>query len=55
MVGERKTVLEVTRSYWSSQVVAHIGASAIQDTIGMLDQAHDYANAVAAIPPYYLR
>lgn len=52
-VAERKAILEFTRSHWSGQVVAHIGASAIRDAIEMLDHAHDHADAVAAIPPYY--
>ncbi|MFI6309528.1 dihydrodipicolinate synthase family protein [Nocardia fusca] len=52
-VAERKAVLEFTRSHWSGQVVAHIGTSAIGDAIELLDHAHDHADAVAAIPPYY--
>lgn len=52
-VAERKAVLEFTRSHWSGQVVVHIGTSALGEAIELLDHAHDHADAVAAIPPYY--
>lgn len=52
-VAERKSVLEFTRSHWSGQLIAHIGASAVGEAIELLDHAHDHADAVAAIAPYY--
>lgn len=52
-VAERKAVLEFTRAHWPGQLIAHIGASAVGDAIELLDHAHNHANAVAAIAPYY--
>lgn len=52
-VAERKSVLEFTRSHWSGQLIAHIGTPAIGDAIELLDHAHEHADAVAAIAPYY--
>lgn len=52
-VAERKSVLEFTRSHWPGQLIAHIGSSAVGDAIELLDHAHEHADAVAAIAPYY--
>lgn len=52
-VVERKCVLEFTRAHWPGQIIAHIGASSVGETVELLDHAHDHANAVAAVAPYY--
>ncbi|MGV9832937.1 dihydrodipicolinate synthase family protein [Nocardia niigatensis] len=52
-VAERKSVLEHARAHWPGHLIAHIGATAAGDALELLHHAHDHADAVATIAPYF--
>jgi 4-hydroxy-tetrahydrodipicolinate synthase len=52
-VAERKTILEHVRERWPATLIAHIGASALPDALELLGHAAGFADAAAAITPYY--
>ncbi|MGH3772687.1 MAG: dihydrodipicolinate synthase family protein [Pseudonocardiaceae bacterium] len=50
---ERGAVLEFCREHWSGQIIAHIGAAAVGDTIDLLDHARPHTDYLATIAPYF--
>lgn len=52
-MGERRTLLERSRASWAGTVIAHVGATAVEDVVALADHAREYADAVAVVAPYY--
>ncbi|WP_280249206.1 dihydrodipicolinate synthase family protein [Nocardia abscessus] len=50
---ERRSVVEHCRSEWAGTVIAHVGATAVEDVRAAARHAEEHADAVAVIAPYF--
>lgn len=50
---ERRSVVEYCRGRWPGELITHIGSTAIGEAIALAHHAHDHADRLAAISPYF--
>jgi dihydrodipicolinate synthase/N-acetylneuraminate lyase len=50
---ELKTVLEGCRANFPGEVMTNIGACCVSDSLELLSHAHEFADAVVILPPFY--
>ncbi|MFD0359926.1 dihydrodipicolinate synthase family protein [Nocardia sp. GCM10030253] len=50
---ERCSIVEYCRGRWPGELIAHIGSTAIGEAITLARHAHDHADRLAAISPYF--
>ncbi|MFC8529857.1 dihydrodipicolinate synthase family protein [Nocardia sp. NPDC057227] len=51
--AERRTVLELCRAAWPGTLIAHIGGGPIGDVLARAEHAHDHADLLAVITPFF--
>ena len=51
--AERKTVLECCRANFPGAVMNNIGSCCVSDSLELLAHAHEFADAVVILPPFY--
>jgi dihydrodipicolinate synthase/N-acetylneuraminate lyase len=52
-LAERKTVLECCRAHFPGEVMNNIGTCCVSDSLELLWHAHEFADAVIILPPFY--
>lgn len=50
---ERRTLLERSRESWAGTVIAHVGATAVDDVVALAEHAREFAEVVGVVAPYY--
>ncbi|MEV0355347.1 dihydrodipicolinate synthase family protein [Nocardia sp. NPDC050697] len=51
--AERRAVLELCRAEWPGTLIAHIGGGPIGDVLARAGHAHDHADLLAVITPFF--